>query len=113
MERSSIEEFSEEEFDKVIAVNVKGTWLGLKYVLPQMNDGGSIINTSSVAGLRGIPNVSAYVTSKHAIIGLTRTAALEAAPRKIRVNSVHPSGVDNRMMRSLEGGLRQKENDQL
>lgn len=100
-----IEEFPEEVFDKVIAVNVKGAWLGLKYVLPQMNDGGSIINTSSVAGLSGTANVSAYVTSKHAVIGLTRTVALEAAPRNIRVNSVHPSPVDNRMMRSLEDGF--------
>lgn len=100
-----IEEYPEEAFDKLIAVNVKGPWLGLKYVLPQMNDGGSIINTSSVAGLSGTANVSAYVTSKHAVVGLTRTIALEAAPRNIRVNSIHPSPVDNRMMRSLEDGF--------
>lgn len=97
-----IEEYPEAEFDKLIAVNVKGVWLGLKYVLPQMNDGGSIINTSSVAGLEGTANMSGYITSKHAVIGLTRTLALEAAPRKIRVNSVHPAPVDNRMMRSIE-----------
>lgn len=100
-----IEEYPEEVFDKVIAVNVKGVWLGCKYVLPQMKDGGSIVITSSVAGLGGTPGVSAYVTSKHATIGLMRTVALEAAPRKIRVNTVHPSPVDNRMMRSLEGGF--------
>lgn len=100
-----IEEYPEEEFDKLIAINVKGVWLGLKYVLPQMNDGGSIINTSSVAGLEGTANMTAYVTSKHAVIGLTRTIALEAAPRKIRVNSIHPAPVDNRMMRSLEEGF--------
>ncbi|WP_257657837.1 SDR family NAD(P)-dependent oxidoreductase [Parapedobacter lycopersici] len=99
-----IEEYPEEVFDKLIAVNVKGVWLGIKYVLPAMNDGGSIINTSSVAGLAGSPAVSPYVTSKHAVIGLTRAIALEAAPRKIRVNSIHPSPVDNRMMRSLEEG---------
>ncbi|WP_353184076.1 SDR family oxidoreductase [Parapedobacter lycopersici] len=99
-----IEEYPEEVFDKLIAVNVKGVWLGIKYVLPEMNDGGSIINTSSVAGLTGSPSVSPYVTSKHAVIGLTRATALEAAPRKIRVNSIHPSPVDNRMMRSLEEG---------
>lgn len=99
-----VEEYPEEIFDKLMAVNVKGAWLGIKYVLPEMNDGGSIINTSSVAGLSGSPSVSAYVTSKHAIIGLTRAIALEAAPRKIRVNSLHPSPVDNRMMRSLEEG---------
>ncbi|GAB2540310.1 SDR family NAD(P)-dependent oxidoreductase [Rufibacter soli] len=98
-------DYPEEMFDKVIAVNVKGAWLGIKYVLPQMNDGGSIINTSSVAGINGSPNVSAYITSKHAVVGIMRAAAVEAAPRKIRVNSVHPSPVDNRMMRSLEEGF--------
>lgn len=100
-----ITEYPEDVFDKVIAVNVKGMWLGCKYVTPQMNDGASMIITSSVAGLAGTPDVSAYVTSKHAVIGLMRTAALEFAPRKIRVNSVHPSPVDNRMMRSLENGF--------
>jgi NAD(P)-dependent dehydrogenase (short-subunit alcohol dehydrogenase family) len=98
-------DYPEEVFDKVIAVNVKGIWLGNKYVLPQMNDGGSIILTSSVAGLNGSANVSAYITSKHAVVGIMRSAAVEAAPRKIRVNSVHPSPVDNRMMRSLEEGF--------
>jgi NAD(P)-dependent dehydrogenase (short-subunit alcohol dehydrogenase family) len=100
-----IAEYPEEVFDKVIAVNVKGVWLGNKYVLPHMNDGGSIIMTSSVAGLTGSPNVSAYITSKHAVVGIMRATAVEAAPRKIRVNSVHPSPVDNRMMRSLEEGF--------
>ncbi|MBX9448726.1 MAG: SDR family oxidoreductase [Taibaiella sp.] len=100
-----ITEYPEDAFDKLMAVNVKGVWLGLKYVLPEMNDGGSMINTSSVAGLGGTANMSAYVTSKHAVIGLTRTIALEAAPRNIRVNSIHPSPVDNRMMRSLEEGF--------
>lgn len=100
-----ITEYPEEVFDKVIAVNVKGTWLGVKYVLPKMTEGGSIINTSSVAGINGSPNVSAYITSKHAVVGIMRAAAVEAAPRKIRVNSIHPSPVDNRMMRSLEEGF--------
>lgn len=100
-----ISDYPEEIFDKVIAVNVKGTWLGNKYVLPQMNDGGSIIMTSSVAGINGSPNVSAYITSKHAVVGIMRATAVEAATRKIRVNTVHPSPVDNRMMRSLEEGF--------
>lgn len=99
-----IVDYPEEAFDKVIAVNVKGVWLGIKYVLPQMNNGGSIINTSSVAGLMGSENMTAYVTSKHAVIGITRTVAIEAAPRGIRVNTIHPAPVDNRMMRSLEDG---------
>jgi NAD(P)-dependent dehydrogenase (short-subunit alcohol dehydrogenase family) len=98
-------DYPEEMFDKVIAINVRGVWLGNKYVLPQMNDGGSIIITSSVAGLLGSANVSAYITSKHANVGIMRATAVEAAPRKIRVNSVHPSPVDNRMMRSLEEGF--------
>ena len=100
-----ISDYPEDIFDKVIAVNVKGTWLANKYVLPQMNDGGSIIMTSSVAGINGSPNVSAYITSKHAVVGIMRATAVEAAPRKIRVNTVHPSPVDNRMMRSLEEGF--------
>lgn len=99
-----IEEYPEEAFDKVMAVNVKGVWLGIKHILPAMKDGGSIINTSSVAGLAGSPLVSPYVTSKHAVVGLTRSVAIEVAPRGIRVNSIHPSPVDNRMMRSLEEG---------
>lgn len=100
-----IEDYPEEVFDKVISVNVKGVWLGAKYVLPQMNDGGSMIISSSVAGLNGSPGVSAYITSKHAVVGIMRATSVEAAPRKIRVNSVHPSPVDNRMMRSLEEGF--------
>src|SRR5690606_18116523 len=101
-----VSEYPEEVFDKLMAVNVKGVWLGMKYAIPQMNDGGSIINTSSVAGLMGSANMTAYVASKHAVIGLTRTVAHEVAPRGIRVNTIHPAPVDNRMMRSLEDGDR-------
>jgi NAD(P)-dependent dehydrogenase (short-subunit alcohol dehydrogenase family) len=99
-----ITEYPEDVFDHVISVNVKGIWLGNKYALPQMNDGGSIILTSSVAGILGFANLSAYVTSKHAVVGIMKTTAVEAAPRKIRVNSVHPAPVNNRMMRSIEEG---------
>jgi NAD(P)-dependent dehydrogenase (short-subunit alcohol dehydrogenase family) len=95
-------DYPEDEFDKVIAVNVKGTWLGNKYVLQQMNEGGSIIMNSSVAGLIGFAGLSAYVTSKHAVVGIMRTTAIEAASQKIRVNSIHPAPVNNRMMRSIE-----------
>jgi NAD(P)-dependent dehydrogenase (short-subunit alcohol dehydrogenase family) len=90
-----------------MGVNVKGVWLGMKYAFPIMkaDGGGSVIITSSVAGLRGTAQVSAYVGSKHATIGLMRVGALEGAPGNIRVNSIHPSPVDNRMMRSLEDGF--------
>jgi NAD(P)-dependent dehydrogenase (short-subunit alcohol dehydrogenase family) len=70
-----------------------------------MNDGGSIIITSSISGLVGTPDISASITSKHAVVGIMRALAVEAAPRGIRVNTVHPSPVDNRMMRSLEEGF--------
>ncbi|GLU51216.1 short chain dehydrogenase [Dyadobacter frigoris] len=98
-------DYPEDIFDKVIAVNVKGIWLGNKYVLPHMNDGGSIIMTSSVAGIAGSANVSAYIASKHAVVGMMRNLALEVGSRKIRVNTINPSPVDNRMMRSLEEGF--------
>ena len=100
-----IADYPEEKFDQVMAVNVRGVWLGCKYVLPEMNDGGSIIITSSISGLVGSPDLTAYITSKHAVVGIMRALAVEAAPRGIRVNTVHPSPVDNRMMRSLEEGF--------
>ncbi len=100
-------EYSEKAFDKLIAVNLKGGWLGLKYVMPIMEKkgGGSIMVTSSVAGMKGFNNMVAYVTSKHAVIGMMRVAALEGAPHHIRVNTINPGPVDNRMMRSLEKGF--------
>ena len=96
-----------EMFDKVIAVNVRGVWLSLKYAIPEIakRGGGSIVITSSVAGIHGSPGVSPYVTSKHAVIGMMRSAALECAPLNIRVNTVNPSPVETRMMRSLEEGI--------
>ncbi len=102
-----ITEYPEELFDTLMAVNVKSLFLGVKYGAPELqkNGGGSILLTSSVAGLRGTPNVSAYITSKHAVVGFMKTAALELAADGIRVNSIHPSPVDNRMMRSLEDGF--------
>ena len=102
-----IVESREEDFDRVMAVNVKGVWLGLKSAIPALaaRGGGSIVITSSVAGLSGTPGIAPYGTSKHAVIGLMRAAARECAPMNIRVNTVNPSPVDTRMMRSLEAGM--------
>lgn len=100
-----IAEYPEVKFDQVIAVNLKGVWLGCQYVIPKMVDGGSVIITSSVAGLKGFEGLGAYVASKHAVIGIMRVAALEFASHKIRVNTIHPGPVNNRMMRSLEENI--------
>ena len=99
-----ITEYETEMFDKVIAVNVRGVFLGLKYVMPAISNrgGGSIVITSSTAGIRGTTGMSAYITSKHAVIGLMRTAALEGAESNIRVNTVNPAPIDTRMMTSIE-----------
>jgi len=104
-ELTSIADSTVENFDRVIAVNVRGTWLGLHYVIPEMrkSGGGSIVITASTAGFRaGAPNRAPYVTSKHAVVGLMRSAAAEVATANIRVNSVSPGGVDTPMTASLK-----------
>ena len=101
---SPITDYPVDVFDRVMAVNVRGVWLGIKYVVPVMTGrgGGSIVITSSTAGIGGSAEMSAYTTSKHAVIGLMRTAALEGAPSGIRVNTVNPAPIETRMMRSIE-----------
>lgn len=96
-------EQTEENFDRIIAVNLKGTFLCLQAEIAQMltQGGGAIVNLSSVAGLIGFPGLSAYVASKHGVNGLTKNAALEYAKQGIRVNSVCPAGIDTRMLDSL------------
>jgi len=104
---ASIVDADPADFDRLMAVNVRGVWLGLKFAIPEMRKrgGGSIVITSSIAGVHGAAGLSPYVTSKHAVIGMMRSAALECAPFNIRVNTVNPAPVETRMMRSLEEGL--------
>ena len=99
-----IEEYPIETFDLVYDVNVKGAFLGLKYILPVLKKQGfgAIVNTASGAGLMGSPGMVAYIMSKHAMIGITRVAAQEAAPFGVRVNAVAPGVINTRMMRQIE-----------
>ena len=104
-----------EVYQKVMAVNVTGVFLGLKYAMPAIarRGGGSIVIMSSNSGLRGANGVSAYVASKHAVVGLMRVATLEGAPHGIRVNTVNPSPIEGRMMQSLEEGFAPGATDQV
>jgi NAD(P)-dependent dehydrogenase (short-subunit alcohol dehydrogenase family) len=104
---ATIDEYPEDAFDQVLAVNVKGVFLGLKAVIPELRKrgGGAIVNLASVAGVMGGPTVPAYTASKHAVIGLTKSAAAGYGAEKIRVNAVGPAPIDTRMMRSLESGM--------
>jgi len=103
-EVASIIETKKEDLNYVLDVNVKGTYFGLKHVLPFMykNKSGSVINTSSVAGFIGSPGLAPYIASKHALLGINKSAALESAPYDVRVNAVCPGPVDNNMMRNIE-----------
>jgi NAD(P)-dependent dehydrogenase (short-subunit alcohol dehydrogenase family) len=96
-------EYDEAMFDAVLNVNVKGVFLGLRHVLPVMiaQKAGAVVNTASVAGLVGTPGMPAYVASKHAVIGLTKTASGEVARSGVRVNAVCPGPVDTRMIHAL------------
>lgn len=97
-----IETTSLADYERVVAVNQTGVFLGMRAAIPLMEgNGGSIVNVSSVGGLAGMPMMFAYVASKFAVRGMTRTAAVELAPRGIRVNSVHPGGVETPMLQEL------------
>ncbi len=105
-------EYPEDVFDQVQAVNVKGVFLGLKIIVPAMTgEHKAVVNVASVAGLGGASNLSAYVASKHAVIGLTKTAAIEFAPLGVRCNAVCPAPIRTRMMDSLIDGMKSDELD--
>ncbi len=88
------EEHSEEDFDRQFAINVKGPWLAIKHAIPALNDGASVIATTSVANQIGMPGASAYAATKAAVQQMVRTAAAELSPRGIRVNAVSPGPID-------------------
>lgn len=101
-----IAETTEVDFDSIINTNLKGVYLGLKYQVSQMlkNGGGTIVNTASIGGLVGFPNTAIYCASKHAVIGLTKTVALELANSNIRVNAVAPGAVQTGLLNRMSGG---------
>lgn len=102
-----------EDFEAIININVRGVFLGLKHILPIMSaqKSGSIINTSSVSGLMGSSGNSLYSATKHAVVGLTKTAALEVARDSVRVNSIHPAPLDSNMMKTIEESLNMENPD--
>lgn len=104
-----IEHTTVEDFEDVLRTNVLGVFVAIKHAIPalRVRGGGSIIITASIAGVIGSPAMVPYITSKHAVNGMMKTAALELAPDKIRVNSIGPGPIDNRMIASLEEQLGQ------
>src|SRR4029453_7450724 len=106
-------EKTEPNYDAVMDINVKGVWLSMKYEIPAMlkRGGGAIVNCASVAGFIGFPNIGIYIASKHAVIGLTKTAALEYSAQGIRVNAVNPAVIDTEMVDRLAAGLSVKKDE--
>ena len=98
-------EQTSEKFDQIMNTNVRGIWLSMKYEIPEMikNGGGAIVNTSSGAGLVGFPQMSVYIASKHAVLGLTKSAALEYIKSGIRINAIAPGGVETDMLMQTVG----------
>ncbi|MCA9515771.1 MAG: SDR family oxidoreductase [Myxococcales bacterium] len=97
-------EQSTQDLERVLHVNLFGVWYGIKHAAPELarRGGGAVVVTSSVAGLVGSAGLGPYIASKHAVLGLVKTAAIELAPLRIRVNAVNPGPIANRMMHSIE-----------
>jgi NAD(P)-dependent dehydrogenase (short-subunit alcohol dehydrogenase family) len=106
-------EQTEANYDTVMDINVKGVWLSMKYEIPRMleHGGGAIVNASSVAGVIGFPGIAIYAASKHAVIGLTKNAALEYSAQGIRINTVNPGLIDTEMADRLALGVNTKKAD--
>ena len=104
---ASIEEYPEDVFEQVMRVNVRGVWCGLQAVIPPLERArsGSIVITASISAVMGFPGVSAYTASKHAVLGIMRSAALELAASGVRVNAVAPGFIATRMSRDLEAKI--------
>ncbi|GAA0252138.1 SDR family NAD(P)-dependent oxidoreductase [Cryptosporangium japonicum] len=107
-----LDQVPEEEFDRIMAVNVRGTWLCIREEVRALEDHGSIVNMSSIGGLRGSSGMGAYQASKHAVIGLTRTAAHDFGPLGIRVNVIAPGPTESPMLdatrRAIPGGVEER-----
>ncbi len=103
---ASLAEFGEDEFERIVSVNVRGVFLCMKYQIPLIlkQGGGAIVNTSSGAGVIGIKGGAAYAASKHAVIGMTKSAALDYAAKGIRINAVAPGYIATPMMDRFTGG---------
>jgi len=101
-----VQDQTSDDFDRVIGINLRGVWLGLKYQIPHMlaKGGGAIVNTASNAGIVGIKNIALYTASKHAIVGLTKATALELARSGIRVNAVAPGPVETGLLHRMVDG---------
>lgn len=99
-------ELTEADFDKIVTTNLRGVFFGLKHEIPHMvaRGGGAIVNTSSIAGVMGMANIAIYAASKHGIVGLTKSAALEVSRQNIRINAVAPGAVETGLLHRMVDG---------